>query len=120
MARTALTVTDLVANSAVADPTYTAADAANGMKVTAAELSKIILHVKNAGGADRTVTIKAGSSNPPAWRKGLGDLAVTVTAGTNRFIGPFESARFGNAGDLNIDFDAATSTTVAAYKAPVV
>lgn len=119
MARTAIPLADLVANGSIADPTYAAADATNGMKVVASEPERIILHVKNADTADKTVTIKAGA-NPPAWRSGLGDLAVNVVAGTNRFIGPFESARFEQVGnEIWIDFSAATSVTVAAYRWPV-
>ena len=116
--RTAITPTAWLANGNVVDPTYTAADAVNGMSVAADETERIILHVKNGDTAAKTVTVKAGA-NPPAWRAGVGDLEVSVAAGTNQYIGPFESARFEQTGGaLWVDFSAATSTTVAAYRLP--
>jgi hypothetical protein len=127
MARTNLPLSSLVANGSLADPAGTAIDVTNGMNVaipttaipSGPHLDKLVLRVANTAGADKVVTIKAGA-NPPAFRAGIGDLAVTVVATSGvRFIGPFDISRFAQAdGSLNIDFGSGMTGTITAFMAP--
>lgn len=116
MARTNLPVSALAANSSIADPAGTAADAANGMNITGAPLEEIMLRVVNAGAGSTNVTVRAGVY-PPALSEGKGDLVVAVANGTTKWIGPFTSAQFAQKdGSLNVDFSVATSVTVTAFQ----
>jgi hypothetical protein len=46
-------------------------------------------------GTTPTFNVVAGN-NPPSFRSGIGNLAVSLTVNTPRLIGPLESARFIN------------------------
>ena len=65
------------------------------------------------------MTLKAGSGGDvgPAWRAGLGDLAITVAATTGeQMILVTDTARFRQSnGDLNIDISGANVTIAAFY-----
>lgn len=118
MAATALAVTDLAADSNIADVAGVTPDAVNGNSVSGVELEQVMLRVKNADSASHTCTVKAGVY-PPALSAGQGDLAVVVVNGTTRWIGPFTSARFAQAdGSLLVDWSASTSVTVTAFVLP--
>ena len=79
----------------------------------------MILKVDNSAAGPHVVTVRKGV-NPPAFRAGIGDLAVTVTNGTTQYIGPLESARFSQAdGSLLLDFDSGTTGTITAFFIPV-
>lgn len=127
MARTNLPITNAVANSGVVNPTATAIDQANGMNValassaipSASQMDMLILVVDNTAVGAHVVTVRAGTSNPPAFRGGIGDMTVSVGASQIGYIGPFEPARFEQSdGSLNIDFDAGTTGTVLALLVP--
>lgn len=118
MPRTALTVQTTARTGLVA--TYTAASVANGHEfINSSE--KVVLHVKNAGGGATVITIKT-----PGTVDGLAiaDKTVTVSAGTEAFIGPFDNDDYGQDGagsgtgatDVYIDLDVDTSVTLAAIK----
>lgn len=120
MARTQLAIQPLVRNGSMA-PTYSAADSANGMFVDFEDAGKVLIHVKNTNAATRDITIRSGSVGDlsEAWMSSQGDLTATIAATTgDRIFGPFESARFGNANQLWLDFTAATNVTVAAFELP--
>jgi hypothetical protein len=122
-----LTVTDLVANGSVTQPAAQAIDT-NGTVPLEAEgaLDRTILEVINADDAALTVTIKAGAEGAGAGRAGLGDMAVALAAtggaGDKKIIGPFEGARFQQAGGaMSVAFAAATgapNASVRAYRLP--
>jgi hypothetical protein len=115
---TNLTVTDLAANAAVAQPAANAIDT-NGTVPAALEGAhdRVILEVNNTDDAALTVTIKAGAESAGAIRGSIGDLAVAVPAGAVRVIGPFESARFAqDGGAMNVAFLAATGAPAASVR----
>ena len=129
MARTNLPLSSLVAESttSLADPAGTAVDQANGMNVAVTSESipptydaykGIILRVANTAAAAHNVIVRAGV-NPPAFRAPLGDLLVSVTNGTTKWIGPFDMARHAQSDDsINIDFDAGFTGTITAFLLP--
>jgi len=119
MARTAVTVTTLTANTGVTEPAGTTADPTNDHVVTGVPCEELILRFANTNGSDRVATIVAGDS-PPALSAGQGNLAVTVPATTGVvWVGPLESARFVQSdGSVNIDLAASFAGTVTAYRVP--
>ena len=71
-------------------------------------------HAINASGGDIIITFAS-----PSQHKGLDieNPAVTVTAGEERFIGPFPSGVFNDAsGYVQVTYDGVTSLTVAVLK----
>lgn len=123
MARTAVTYSDLVANSNLADPAGTNLDPTNGHTIAKATPERTILRVTNTASASKTYTVKAGGVNPPAFANGLGDLAVTLTAGNVTtqvaFIGPFDSSRFLQSdGSLSVDVGSGATGTITAFRVP--
>lgn len=118
MARTAVTVNTLTANTAV-EATDTTADTTNDHVVSGVPCEELILRFANTNGSDRVATILAGD-NPPADAAGQGDLAVTVPATTGvRWVGPLSSARFVQSdGTVLIDLAASFAGTVTAYRVP--
>ena len=81
---------------------------------------KEFIHVKNGGGGDITVTITAQRTTTN--KAGFGpmtksDSVVIVTAGEERFIGPFPMSAFNNAtGKAVITYSGVTSLTIAILK----
>lgn len=124
MARTAITVTSLTADSSTADPAGDDLDPTNGHKISASTvpLRKFWLRVTHTTSSTKTVTIKAGD-NPPADAAGQGDLVVSFTAGNVtpvvKWIGPLSSARFlQDDGTVSIDVAASATGKIAAFKFP--
>ena len=123
MARSAITYTDLTANTAVADVAGTNVDATNSNTIAKAVPERTILRITNTTASTKTVTIKAGSTNPPAVAGGLGDLVVSLTAGNVTtqvaFVGPLDSSRFLQAdGSLSLDVAASMTGTITAFRVP--
>lgn len=119
MATTTVSETLLAANSSTLRPNGTTLVAAptDDMRVVDATPEELVLQVSNTGGASLTFTVLAGD-NPPAVAAGQGNLAVTVTAGTTRFVGPLESGRFIQS-DGNLQFTSSLTTgTVTAIRVP--
>lgn len=126
MARTNLPVTNLTANGGTALST-TAIDQANGMNLqlassaipAAATAENLVLVVANTAASPYSVIVRAGASNPPAFRAPLGDVSVSVTNGTTKYIGPFDYARVVQSdGSLNIDFTSGMTGTIQALLLP--
>lgn len=119
MARTAVTVTTLTANTAQAEPAGTTADPTNDHIVEGVPLEELVLRIANTNGSDRVATILAGD-NPPALSAGQGNLEITVPATSGvRWVGPLSSARFAQAdGSLHIDLATSFAGTVTAYRIP--
>jgi len=129
MPRTQIPLTNLVKDGGIQIPTATAVDPTNGHYVDIGGLTgQLILQVNNTFAGTKVITIKAGTSNPPAFRKDLGDATFTMAASDRCLIGPFESARFvrpaggtdgGTAGGrVFIDIAAATTGSIAALFIP--
>lgn len=123
MARTSVTYTDLTANTAVADVAGTTLDATNSHTVAKAHPERTILRITNTTSSTKTVTVKAGATNPPGFAGGLGDLVVSLTAGNVTtqvaFVGPLDSSRFLQAdGSLSLDVAASMTGTVTAFRVP--
>ena len=119
MARTAVTVTTLTANTATTEPAGTTADATNDHVISGVPCEQLLIRLANTNGSDRVATILAGD-NPPADAAGQGDLAITVPATTGvMWVGPLSSARFAqDNGDVNIDLATSFAGTVTAYRIP--
>lgn len=127
MARTLIPLTNLTKDALINEPAGTAVDVPNGHYVDVGSLTgQLILWINNTFAGTKVVTIKAGA-NPPAFRKDLGDLAVTAPNAARAFAGPFESARFiqapggtdgGTGGRIFIDLTAAMTGTIAALFIP--
>ena len=79
-------------------------------------------HVKNGDASDKTVTFNAQPTSVQTQQYGdlpVSDRAVTVTAGEERFVGPFPAALFNNAsGRVEVSYSGVTDVTVAAIKLP--
>lgn len=104
--------TQQIAQSGLA-PTYGAA-AGGGDKFTPGD--RTFLHVKNTGGATRTVTID--SKVLSSWGTDV-NLAVVIPATTgDMMIGPLPAQRFaGSDGFGDISYDAVTGVTIAVVSA---
>lgn len=112
-------VTDLASGAAVAQPAGTAIAPANGAVINAAnDTSRVAVRVTNTAASAKIVTFKAGSTNPPAVRKGLGDLAVSLPAGADRVI-VLESARHCQPdGTINVDFETGMTGIISTVRVP--
>lgn len=122
MARAALTVTTLTANTAVADVLASAGvaiDATNHHVLTVTHpLDSFIIRVNNTTAGTKVATIKAGD-NPPADAAGQGDLLVSCTNAQVKFVGPLESARFiQNDGTVLVDIEAAMTGFIQVFRVP--
>jgi hypothetical protein len=119
MARTAVSYSNWVANSNLSDPAGTALDATNDHTIANAVPELTVLRVTNTSGSDRIVTVKA-STGDPGWRRGQGDLTVTVAATSGvQWIGPLSSSKYLQPdGSLSIDIVASHTGTITAFKLP--
>ncbi len=95
-------------------PAYTAATLSDGNKFS--NTGKEFIHVVNAGGSPCVVTMPT-----PATISGLAieDKTVSVTAGEERMIGPFEPGIYNQPADKGkcyITYDQATSVTIAVIR----
>lgn len=73
-----------------------------------------LIHVKNGHSAAQTVMVAT-----PATSYGLAiaDPAIEITAGEDRFIGPFPTALFnGSADTVSLSYSSTTSLTIAVLK----
>lgn len=102
MARATLTVQDLLTTGGTVNTIGGTLVAADGALIRAGgNTQKMFLHI-TAGTIAGTLNIKAGD-NPPAFRKGLGDVTIVLTANQTQFV-VIESARHSKSnGDIYID-----------------
>lgn len=128
MARTSLTIKNLTPNSGntITSTTIDSTLVSNGVTLkpttnsvpAGGNLDTLILVVTNSAGATKTVTVKAGV-NPPAFRSGMGDVSVSITASGTSYLGPFETARFAQEdGSLYIDLESGMTGSIAALLLP--
>lgn len=78
--------------------------------------AQTFLHVKNAGGGSITVTCAVQAGDPGTGLV-IADLAVSVTNGQERMIGPLPGNFFANptTGKVDITYSGVTSVTVGAF-----
>lgn len=83
MARTAITVSTLTANTVVADVAGTTIDATNGHSIDCSTFrcEDLVLRISNTTASEKAATVLAGD-NPPALEAGQGNLTVTCAAAT--------------------------------------
>jgi hypothetical protein len=119
MPRTNVPLQAFAANGELTDPTPVTIDATNQHVIPAAGQSqRIVLRVKNTFAGSKVVTVKAGDKEP-AFRAGLGDLAVTLAQNAVKWIGPLESARFiQNDGTIEVDVASGTTGEITAFQWP--
>jgi hypothetical protein len=110
MAVKTVAVTALTSGTAVALPETTALNGSTDtLSITgASDADKLLILINNTTAAEKEVTIKKGE-NPPAVRKGLGDLVIKVPEKSQAVVA-IESARFANT-EGNIIVSCAASTT---------
>lgn len=118
MARTAVSYSNLLPNSDIADPAGTAisSGAGNGGQVAAARPELTLIRLSNASGGSGTATLKAGTY-PPALAAGQGDVTVTVANSATRWLGPVESGRFLQS-DGSLIVETSVAMTMTAFRVP--
>ena len=118
MARTLITPQSL--GSGGVEPTFTAA-IADGHKVP--NNGRMILYVKNADAASRTITVKTPGSVDG--NLAIPDRDVAVPAGEERVIGPLDTGVYNMRDDADavteremvyVDYSATANVTIAALK----
>lgn len=119
MPRDIVAITPLTPDAGTAQPAGTTIVVANGAVINGAgDTKRLLVRVANTFAGAKIVTFKAGV-NPPAPRKGLGDLAASVPASTGVSLFVLESARFLQAdGSIQIDFEAGMTGNVSAVRVP--
>lgn len=119
MARTAVTVTALAANTLTARPAGTTADPAEDHVVTIDfPLEELLLEFTQTDATARVATIVAGDS-PPALSAGQGNIEQSMAQNAVWVVGGLESARFLQSdGTLHIDLAASFAGTIRAYRVP--
>ena len=137
MARTALTPVNLVRDNGVAQGAGATPDAVNGNIVAVPGPFNAIIIVKNADASNHTLKLRSASyTGTPAgaanssmlptqntvFTQGtVGDLSVTVAAGTTQVVKIATTNRFTQAdGSMWLDWDASTSMTVWVLTEPYV
>lgn len=124
---TAITVTPLVENTALAQPTADVLDTGTDPVTLSftpdGDCHNILLEFINTAEAADAMAVKVlAGDNPPAFRSGLGDLSISVAQNAVRYL-VLESARFMQSdGKINIVFTPANgktqTMTVRCYKLP--
>lgn len=118
MPRDAVAITALASGAGTAQPAGTTINVGNGATIPAKSSDRLVVRVTNTAGAEKEVTFKAGV-NPPAIRKGIGDLVVKLPATTGDVLVVLETARHAQAdGSILADFSAATAGIISAVRIP--
>lgn len=102
--------------TAGAVPSYSAAAGGGDQfpNTTGPQSGDVLLHVKNGGAGSITVTI---TSQTTCNQGSTHNLAVAVTNGSEKLIGPFDRTRFNDAsGNVQVSYSGVTSVTVAALR----
>lgn len=119
MARTVITVNDMVLTGLDLDALLEAADQANGMIFTNGNGGKTFLAVKNADASPHNITVVT-----PRTVDGLAiaDVAVEVAVGKTILIGVFSQGTFNqgstDTNKVHVDIDDDTSVTIGAFRLP--
>lgn len=112
--------TVLVSGEAVALPETTALNGSTDtITITGGnDADKLLIIINNTTASTKIATIKAGSTNPPALRSGLGDLAITLAEKTTQVVA-VESARFAKPdGTIECSFAASMTGFLSAVRIP--
>ena len=123
MAVKTVAVTALVSGEGATLLESTGTTAINGSTDTinitgGAGASRLLLVLNNTTAATKKITIKKGTTNPPAMRKDLGDLVLSLLEKTTQVI-VVESARFANPdGTISLSFEGSTTGFVSALRLP--
>lgn len=120
MAVKTVALTSLEANVAATLPTTTALNGSTDtLTITGANDSRrLLIIIENSTAATKKVTIKKGTENPPAVRKGIGDLVITLLEKTTQVVA-VESARFAKPdGTIEVSCEAATTGFLSAVRLP--
>lgn len=128
MARTVVAPLAAAANGSAleAPTTIDAALVTAGVVVNTAKPERLLLRVNNTAVGPKNIIVRGGD-NPPALAAGQGDLTVSVTNATTRYLGPFESGRFlkrtddtgaVKTGSLYVDFEAGTTGSIQVIELP--
>jgi hypothetical protein len=108
MPRTALTVTT-TAKTGVVQPAMVAVDAANGNSFV--NTGREVIEINNGGGSPITVTFVTTLTYQGY---AIADQTVSVTNGTVKLCGPFDTALFNDTTDSTIGIDYSSGTSVTA------
>ncbi|MBS1797454.1 MAG: hypothetical protein JSS81_26765 [Acidobacteria bacterium] len=110
-----LTVNELSANAAVAQPAAQSIDTNGTLNCPVKSLTdRLMIELVNNDDAACTVTLKAGTGVQAHTAR---DLAVSIGVGAAKVIGPLESARFVKAdGSIDVQFQAATGAPAMAVR----
>lgn len=74
----------------------------------------VLFYIFNGDGSDMTVTfVTAGTTSQGI---AIADVAVTVAAGAEKVIGPFDPSVFNGASGVSVTYSAVTSVTVRPIK----
>lgn len=127
MARTAITVTSLTAetvNAVVLASMGVAIDATNSHVITpgaGVDPRDCFIFIYHTTGSSKTATLNAGD-NPPAMRQGGGNLVATMTDGSTTptlAIIPLSSSRFMQSdGTFEVDIAASMTGRIACFRMP--
>ena len=111
-------------------PAMTTIDQAGGMNIpvtpgtggepASLDINHIWLLVMTTNGADKAVTVKAGTGTAPSFRGGSGDMSYAVKASAGgALIGPLDTQRFAqNDGSINLTFASGMTGQIAAFGWP--
>lgn len=103
------------------EATYGNADTENGDKCANKD-GKVLLHLKNGGANEATVTVAAQRTSKEVPGYGpmtKSDLEITIPAGEERFVGPFPAGAWSDSsGNLNWSYggDGAADVDVACLR----
>lgn len=114
MPRTSIPITEIGLNGSLNPIVWTAADSTNDMMFD--NDGRTVLLIRNASAGAVNVTVKSVADE--AGR--TGDIVMAVAAGNTSAVSPLRPAwwnqRSGDIGKVHVDFDVATSITVAALR----
>ena len=141
MARTAVTVTTLTAETVVADPAGVSLDPTNGHEISCSgiPIEHLAIRIVNTTASQKAATVLAGDS-PPALEAGAGNVTVTCAAATVdtyyltqavdatsidittpvvKWISGLSSARHSQSdGTVHVDVASGMTGTISAFRIP--
>ena len=94
--------------------TFTTSAGASSQTVSVGKDERMCIYIKNGGTSAITATVVKGNGIASV----MGNLAVSVPAGSEVIIGPLESARFvdTSTGKITVNLSGTTSVTIAAIQ----